>query len=170
MRIVQRVFVCLAIAGAIATAQPAGATVVTLSRVLSASDWLNQTPTPAFVAGKVVLVDFYTFNCYNCQNVQPNLRTLYRTTSRNDLIILSVHSPETAVERDRDNVIASLKEQGVVWPVAIDNDFAIWNACGVTAWPTQMIFDRAGHLHKTIVGDSQDQAVDATVDQLIHQK
>ncbi len=159
--------VSIALAG---SAAPSRADTVTLDRVLAATDWLNAQPTEQTVRGKVVIVDFYTFECFNCKNVQPNLRALYRDKSRSDLVILSVHSPESALERNRDNLIASLKEQGVVWPVAVDNDFKIWQAYGVQAWPTQMIFNRAGKLQNIIVGDSQDQAVDATVDQLIRQK
>lgn len=143
---------------------------VTLQRVLAATDWLNSKPTSQVVRGKVVVLDFYTFGCINCKHTQPNLRALYRDKSRNDLVILSVHSPETSVERSRENLLASLKDQGVVWPVAVDNDYAIWNAYNVTAWPTQMIFDRAGHLRKTIVGDSQDDVVDATIDSLIRER
>ena len=67
-------------------------------------------------------------------------------------------------------MIESFGEQGVVWPVAIDNDFAIWNAYGVSAWPTQMIFDRRGVLRKTVVGDSQDAVVDDTIKRLVAEK
>ena len=141
-----------------------------LQRVLAATDWLNSKPAPQVVRGKVVLVDFYTFGCINCKHVQPNLRALYRDKSRKDLVILSVHSPETSYERSRENLVASLKDQGVLWPVAVDNDFAIWNSYNVTAWPTQMVFDRAGNLRKTIVGEGQDDAVDATIDSLIAEK
>jgi thiol-disulfide isomerase/thioredoxin len=149
---------------------PAYASDTTLNRVLAAGDWLNAKPTAQTVRGKVVLLDFYTFECFNCKNTEPNLRSLYRDKPRADLVIISVHSPETPVEKNRENLIASLKEQGIVWPVAVDNDFSIWNAYGVAAWPTQMIFDRSGQLRKTIVGDSQDDAVDAEIDRLIGEK
>jgi thiol-disulfide isomerase/thioredoxin len=155
---------------AVSVASAAAAQPVTLDRVLAATDWLNAKPSAVSVRGKVVLLDFYTFGCFNCKNTEPNLRALYRTKSRSDLVILGVHSPETSMERDRNNLVQSLKEQGIAWPVAVDNDFAIWNAYGVEAWPTQMIFDRSGRLQKVIVGDSQDQAVDAEVDALIAQK
>ena len=77
-----------------------------------------------------------------------------------------MHTPETPYERKRSNVVANLAAQGIVWPVAIDNDSALWNAYGVSAWPTELIFDRHGRLRKTVVGDSQDALVDATVKQL----
>lgn len=155
---------------ALALSDAATAQGLTLNRVLMATDWLNAKPTAQSLRGKVVLLDFYTFNCFNCKNVEPNLRALYRQKSRSDLVILSVHSPETDIERDRSNLAASLREQGILWPVAVDNDFALWRAYGVQAWPTQMLFDRSGELRKTVVGDSQDQSVDAAVDDLIAEK
>ncbi|MBV8263907.1 MAG: redoxin domain-containing protein [Candidatus Eremiobacteraeota bacterium] len=170
MRTILCVLLVVAMAFSTAVRSPAQADALTIDTILGAHEWLNATPTANLVRGKVVIVDFYTFGCINCQNIEPNLRALYRKVSRNDLIILGVHSPETAVERDRDNVIASLKEQGVVWPVAIDNDFKLWNLCGISAWPTQLIFDRAGALRHTVVGDSQDQVVDDTVQQLLKEK
>lgn len=164
-------FAYLVLAGAVlAAAAPVHSTTVSLDRVLSATDWLNAKPTPQLVRGKVVVLDFYTFECHNCKNTEPNLRALYRDKPRADLVILSVHSPETSYERNRDNLVSSLKNQGIAWPVAVDNDFAIWNSYGIQAWPTQMIFDRSGHLRKTVVGDSQDAEVNAAIDGLIREK
>lgn len=138
-----------------------------LNAVLASGDWLNTRPTQADVRGKVVLVDFYTFDCINCKHVEPNLRKLYHDTSRSDLVIISVHSPETPFERDRQNLKVSIAAQGVLWPVAVDNDFQIWNAYGVSAWPTQLIFDRKGVLRRTIVGEGQDGDVNATIHSLL---
>ena len=138
-----------------------------LHAVLASSDWLNGRLSGSDVRGKVVLVDFYTFDCINCKDVEPTLRQLYKETARRDLVIISVHSPETPFERDRDNLKASMSAQGVAWPVVIDNDFHVWNAYGVSAWPTQLIFDRRGVLRQTIVGEGQDDLVTATVKSLI---
>jgi len=151
-----------------ACAYPAASrTTGALDAVLSADDWLNGAPTQASVRGKVVLVDFYTFDCINCKHVQPNLRELYRAIPRSDLVILGVHSPETRFEKVRSQLIASMKDQGVVWPVAVDNDFKIWNSYAIGAWPTQLIFDRSGRLRATIVGDSQDALIDGWVSRLV---
>src|SRR5450432_2970637 len=95
-----------------------------LAPALDAADWLNGRITAAQAAGKVVVLDFYTFGCVNCQHTEPNLRTLYRGTSRSDLVVISVHSPETPFEHDRANLVASLADQGIKWPVIVDNDFA----------------------------------------------
>ncbi|MBC5825292.1 MAG: redoxin domain-containing protein [Candidatus Eremiobacteraeota bacterium] len=141
-----------------------------LHELLHAGDWLNGKISSSDIRGKVVLVDFYTFGCINCQRTQPNLRRLHREKPSRDFVIISVHSPETAYERDRSNLVASLRDQGVVWPVIVDNDFGVWNEFGVQAWPTQMLFDRGGVLRKVVVGDSQDKIVEDEVDALMRQK
>lgn len=148
----------------------AGASTTGLDTVLSSHDWLNGHVNASDVRGKVVLVDFYTFECINCQHVEPNLRKLYHGTRRDDLVVISVHSPETPFEHDRSNLKASIVSQGIAWPVVVDNGFDVWNAYGVSAWPTQLIFDRHGDLVKTIVGEGQDDDVDNTVRALIAER
>jgi thiol-disulfide isomerase/thioredoxin len=142
----------------------------TLGPVYRASQgWLNGRVTPSDTAGKVVIVDVFTFDCYNCKNVVPNLRALDAKRS-GDLVIVGVHSPETPFETKRANVVENLSAQGITWPVAIDNSFAIWNAYGVDAWPTQLFFDRTGKLRATVVGDSQDDQVDRIVQKLLAER
>lgn len=108
-------------------------------------------------------MDVFTFDCINCKHVVPELRTLHATLPQADFAIVGIHSPETPYERNRANVAQNLQEQGITWPVAIDNDFALWRAYGIEYWPTQLIFDRRGRLRKTIVGEGQDADVAATV-------
>ncbi len=151
-----------------AAAEPAVAHGASLNTLVQARSWLNGKPTRDALRGKVVLVDVFTFDCINCKNVTPNLRSLRRNTPH-DLAIIGIHSPETSYERDHDQVVQHLARLGVTWPVAIDNDFALWHAYSVDAWPTQLIFDRRGKLRKVVVGDSQDAAVDATVDALLRE-
>jgi len=140
-----------------------------LETLLRARTWLNAAPTHETVTGKVVLVDIFTFDCYNCQNITPNLRTLAHTKRDDGLVILGIHSPETPIEHDRHEVVQHLGTLGVTWPVAIDNDFALWKAYGIEYWPTQMLFDRRGTLQKVVIGDSQDGLVDAAVDRLLRE-
>lgn len=141
-----------------------------LSRVAQASVWLNGKVTQADLRGKVVLLDFYTFDCINCKHTEPNLRSLYRNVPHRDFAIVSIHSPETPYEKDRSNLVASLHDQGIQWPVAVDNDFAIWNSFGIDAWPTQLIFDRHGILRAKIVGEGQDAEINRTIAQLIAER
>ena len=138
-----------------------------LGPVLHAADWLNGRPE---VSGKVVVVDVFTVDCFNCRNVVPALRGLYASERPKGLEIIGIHSPETLAEKQRGYVAENLRAQGIRWPVAVDNSFSLWNAYGVDAWPTQLFFDRHGRLRKTIVGDSQDDLVRKTVETLLAER
>jgi thiol-disulfide isomerase/thioredoxin len=138
-----------------------------LGAVLDSGDWIGNPETAPDVAGKVVVLDVFTVDCYNCQNVVPTLRSLYSADRSRGLRIVGIHAPETPAEKGRPYVVQGLERQRITWPVVVDNSFALWNAYGVTAWPTELFFDRSGHWRKTIVGDSQDAEVRATVDALL---
>jgi thiol-disulfide isomerase/thioredoxin len=159
-------------AGSLAVPVRAGASSVprnlSLEPLLAARSWLNGAATRASVRGKVVLVDVFTFDCINCKNVTPNLRRLAAAKDAG-LTIIGIHSPETSYERDEGQVVTHLAALGVTWPVAIDNDFALWKAYGIAAWPTQLLFDRRGNVRTVIVGDSQDAMVDAAVTSLLRE-
>jgi thiol-disulfide isomerase/thioredoxin len=131
------------------------------------SAWINGHVSAADLQGKVVVLDVFTVDCYNCQNVVPTLRSLYSKDRARGLRVIGIHAPETPAERSRPYVEQSLTRQGIVWPVVIDNDFALWHAYNVQAWPTQLFFDRHGELRKVIVGDSQDGEVRAEVESLL---
>jgi thiol-disulfide isomerase/thioredoxin len=141
---------------------------MSLSRLDAAAAWINGHAAAADLIGKVVVVDVFTVDCSNCQNVVPTFRALNAKDRARGLRVIGVHAPETPAERSRSYVEQSLARQGIVWPVAIDNDFALWHAYGVNAWPTELFFDRHGVLRKVIVGDSQDQEVRATVESLLN--
>lgn len=143
------------------------ALLTTLAPILQAQSWIGARPGASTLAGKVVVLDVFTFDCINCKHVVPELRRLRSAIPQRDLVILGIHSPETPFERDRGNVAAALREQGITWPVAIDNDFSLWHAYGAQYWPTQLIFDRGGRLRKTIIGEGQDTQVAAAVQQLL---
>ena len=121
----------------------------TLQPLISYANWLSSRPSADDLHGKVVLVDIFTFGCYNCQNVTPNLKALYRKHDAH-LAIVGIHTPETDYERDRKNVATNLAEQGVVWPVAIDNDHVLWNAYNTEYWPTQLIFDKHAEIDRLL--------------------
>lgn len=141
-----------------------------LNPIVHASEgWINGPVSAESLRGKVVLVDVFTFACYNCRNVTPNLRALHRQRA-GQVVIVGVHSPETPYEKNRSNVETNLRQLEITWPVAIDNSFALWRAYGVDSWPTQLIFDRHGRWRKTVVGDSQDDVVDAEIARLVAEK
>jgi thiol-disulfide isomerase/thioredoxin len=164
MKTVVSLLAALLLIGAAAGASPS------LDSVLGAQDWINGRATRGEVSGKVVVLDVFTVDCINCRNVVGSLRALYASQHRNGLEVIGIHTPETQPEQQRAYVAANLKEQGIVWPVAIDNAFHLWDAYGVNAWPTQLFFDRHGRLRKVIVGDSQDDAVRGEVEALLAER
>jgi thiol-disulfide isomerase/thioredoxin len=167
----KRLFVImLLIAAPLVAGTPARAAASGLAPVFGASDWINGRLNSRDVAGKVVIVDVFTFGCINCKHVLPNLQHLHATLPATDLAIIGVHAPETPEEHDRANVVRELARQGIVWPVAVDNNFAIWHALDNAYWPTQYIFDRHGALRRTVVGEGQDDVVNATVNALVTER
>jgi thiol-disulfide isomerase/thioredoxin len=143
------------------------AVATTLSPILNAGTWLGSRPAAHSLDGKVVIVDVFTFDCINCKHVVPELRTLRKIYPDSQVAIVGVHSPETPYEHDRSAVAQNLALQGITWPVAIDNDFALWNAYGIQYWPTQIVFDRHGRIRKTIIGEGQDALLSSTVRDLL---
>jgi thiol-disulfide isomerase/thioredoxin len=136
-----------------------------------ATGWLNGRASAASLLGRVVLLDVFTFECINCVHVTPNLKRLYAAYPRTDLEIVAVHTPEVPSYQSRVAYLTrETREAGLPWPIAIDNRSAIWNAYGVSAWPTQLLFDRHGRLRTTIVGEGQDDDVAAAVRALVGER
>ena len=142
-----------------------------LEPILRASHWLGDRPDAARLRGRVVVLDVFTFECINCVRVTPNLKALYRTYSRSDLEIVAVHTPEVPSYQGRFAYLArEARVAALPWPIAIDNGYAIWNAYGISAWPTQLIFDRAGRLQTRIAGDGRDDEVDEGVRRVLRNR
>ncbi|HTW83355.1 MAG TPA: redoxin domain-containing protein [Candidatus Sulfotelmatobacter sp.] len=140
-----------------------------LGSLALATGWLGGHPTLASLRGRVVLLDVFTFECVNCTNVTPALKNLYAAYPRSELEIVAVHTPEVPSYQKAIGYVARQRQAAALpWPIALDNEHRIWDAYGVSAWPTQLIFDRAGHLRYTIVGEGQDRHVAAAVRSLVH--
>ncbi len=149
---------------------PAGAGGSDLAPLYTAGTWLNGSASQASLSGKVVIVDVFTFDCINCKHVVPNLRRLNAEQNPRTFAIVGVHAPETPYEANLENVKTNLVAQGISWPVRIDNDFTVWHDYGIEYWPTQLIFDRHGRLRKTVIGEGQDDLVNATVQSLLNER
>ena len=116
--------------------------------------WLNSAPlTTEDLRGKVVLVEFWTFDCINCRNTIPYIRAVYQRYHAQGLVVIGVHTPELAIERELTNVKTAIQDQNIPYPVAIDNDSKIWNAFNVWAWPTWFILDKQSAIRFTHVGE-----------------
>lgn len=122
--------------------------------VTVARGWINSPPlTRADLAGKVVLYDFWTYSCINCQRTLPHLKALYDRYKGDGLVIIGIHSPEFDFEKDHDNVARAVERYGVTWPVALDDDMAIWGAFNNRYWPADYLTDREGRLRQVRFGE-----------------
>jgi thiol-disulfide isomerase/thioredoxin len=120
----------------------------------SPSDWINSTPkTVASLRGSVVLVEFWTFDCYNCRNTLPWLKAIHTEYGPRGLEVVSVHTPELAQERVPENVRAAIKKLGITYPVMIDGDFSYWRAMNNRYWPAFYLIDRDGKITQTAIGE-----------------
>ncbi|MEW1551266.1 cytochrome c biogenesis protein DipZ [Streptomyces tsukubensis] len=105
--------------------------------------------------GKVVLVDFWTYSCINCQRAAPYLRDWDRTYRDSGLRIIGVHSPEFAFEKKRGNVAEGARKLGVTWPVALDNDLTTWSNYRNRFWPAKYLVDAEGTVRYFKFGEGQ---------------
>src|SRR5688572_28315766 len=116
---------------------PAGRTATAHLRSLgSATEWLNSPPlTEAGLRGKVVLVQFWTYTCINWLRIQPYVRAWADKYRDRGLVVIGVHTPEFAFEKNLDNVRRMVRDLDVSYPVAVDNNYAIWRAFDNNYWP-----------------------------------
>ena len=116
--------------------------------------WLNSKPlTLASLRGKVVLIDFWTYSCINCQRTLPHLESWYSAYAHDGLEIIGVHTPEFAFEHVESNVAGQAQALGVRYPVAIDNDDATWNAYRNQYWPAEYLIDSTGVIRHVAFGE-----------------
>ena len=109
--------------------------------------WLNSDPlTAEALRGKVVMIDFWTYSCINCLRTLPYLRAWQDRYKDHGFTIVSVHTPEFAFEKKESNVSRAVRELGVPYPVAIDNDYAIWRAFNNEYWPAHYFVDSMGRI------------------------
>jgi len=129
-----------------------------------ALDWLN-TDRPLRMddlRGKVVVLDFWTYGCINCQHVIPDLKRLEEKYAR-ELVVIGVHSAKFEHEGDTDNIRRIILRYELEHPVVNDKDFAVWRTYGVQAWPTLVVVDPAGN----IVGQRSGEGIYETFDEVI---
>lgn len=119
-----------------------------------ASAWLNSPAlTSESLRGKVVLVDFWTFDCINCQHSIPHVNEWAKKYEKDGLVVIGVHTPEYPYERVIDNVRKSVARLGLNYPIAIDNDYAVWRAFDNQYWPAHYLVDARGQIRYSHFGE-----------------
>jgi thiol-disulfide isomerase/thioredoxin len=121
---------------------------------ISGGQWINSEPlTLKDLRGRVVLIEFWTFACYNCRNTLPSVKAWDARCRDRGLTIIGVHTPELDLERNIDNLRREIAALDIKYPVVTDNDYATWKAYKVEAWPTFFVLDKQGRVRWTHVGE-----------------
>jgi thiol-disulfide isomerase/thioredoxin len=125
-----------------------------LAPLIASGEWINSEPLKLeALRGRVVLIDFWTFGCYNCRNTLPTLKRFDDTYRTRGLTIIGVHSPEFDREKKIDEVRREVSSLGIKYSVVTDNDYETWRAYNVEAWPTVLILDKLGRIRFTHIGE-----------------
>ena len=121
---------------------------------ISGGQWINSEPlTLQSLRGRAVLIEFWTFACYNCRNTLPTIKSWDARYRDKGLTIIGVHTPELDIERNMDSLRREIASLGIKYPVVTDNDYSTWKAYKVEAWPTLFVLDKQGRVRWTHVGE-----------------
>ena len=141
-----------------------------LPELAGATTWLNSPPlSAASLRGKVVLVDFWTFGCVNCQRALPHVREWAEKYKDQGLVVIGVHAPEFAFERRVENVKKAAGDLGLNFPIAIDNDFAIWKSFSNQFWPANYFVDAEGRIRFHHFGEGEYEKSEQVIRQLLEE-
>ena len=133
--------------------------------------WFNSPPLSlARLKGKVVLVEFWTFGCYNCRNVEPYVKQWHERYVRQGLVVVGVHTPEFAHEADPKRVKKYLAENDIAHPVVMDNDFTIWNRWSNRYWPAIYLLNKSGEVCYRHFGEGRYDETESRIRQLLAEK
>ncbi|QXQ16273.1 cytochrome c biogenesis protein DipZ [Pseudomonas tolaasii] len=135
-----------------------------------AVQWLNSLPlTAEGLKGKVVLVDFWTYSCINCLRTLPYVKAWAEKYHDQGLVVIGVHAPEFAFERDVNNVTKAMKDLGINYPVAIDNNYKIWRAFNNQYWPAHYFADAKGQIRYHHFGEGDYAESERVIQQLLRE-
>jgi cytochrome c biogenesis protein CcdA/thiol-disulfide isomerase/thioredoxin len=130
--------------------------------------WLNSGPlTMKGLRGKVVVLDFWTYSCINCLRTLPYLERWYEAYRDKGLVLVGVHTPEFAFERDRSNVADAVKRLGLRYPVALDSDYGTWEAWSNRYWPAKYFVDREGRVRFAHFGEGEYKRSERVIQELL---
>jgi thiol-disulfide isomerase/thioredoxin len=119
-----------------------------------ADEWITSRPLSlSSLRGKTVLVEFWTFDCINCLRSAAWVRKVASEKSGQGLVVVGVHTPELAQERDVSNVRRAVRKLEITYPVMIDGDYSYWTAMGNQYWPAFYLIDADGRLRSTAIGE-----------------
>jgi thiol-disulfide isomerase/thioredoxin len=118
----------------------------------------------------VVLVEFWTYSCFNCQNAQPHINALYEKYRDDGLLVVGVHSPEFGFEKDIAGVREAVEQANIEYPVVLDNNYAIWNAYDQRFWPAWYLIDADGFIRYRHFGEGAYDETEQKVQELLAER
>ncbi|MDI9240167.1 thioredoxin family protein [Lysobacter sp. LF1] len=132
--------------------------------------WINSHPLSlGHLKGKVVLVEFWTYDCINCIHVMPHVKQWHERYKDQGLVVVGVHTPEYGHERILGNLEKAVKRFNITYPVAQDNDYATWNAFGNRYWPALYLIDKNGEIVYRHFGEGHYEDTEAEIRRLVGQ-
>jgi len=133
--------------------------------------WLNSAPLHLQdLRGKVVMVEFWTFGCYNCRNVEPHVKSWFKTYADQGFLVIGVHSPEFSYEHDLSRVKQYIRDHDIPFPVSIDNDFSTWYRYGNRYWPAMYLIDKQGTIRYVRIGEGGYQETERLIQGLLAER
>src|SRR5262249_55175375 len=148
--------------------QRGGREVTRLPGFEGATGWLNSEPlTPDGLRGRPVLVQFWTYTCINWLRTLPYVRAWARKYRENGLVVVGVHTPEFPFERNVDNVRQAVEQMEIEYPVAIDCEYAVWDAFANRYWPALYLADAEGSIRYDHFGEGQYERTEEVIQQLL---
>jgi hypothetical protein len=135
---------------------------------LRAERWVNSPPLSAeALRGRVVLVDFWEYTCVNWIRTSPYVKAWNSLYAPFGLVVIGVHAPEFEFGKTAGNIDRGIRDHGLTYPIAIDNDFAIWRALGNDAWPAKYLFDDRGRLVRSWIGEGSYDDIEREIRRLV---
>ena len=130
--------------------------------------WINSEPLNLeTLRGKVVMVEFWTFGCWNCRNIEPYVKAWHDKYAKHGLVVIAVHSPEFKHEYDVEKVKAYIQEHQIPYAVPIDNEFQNWREYRNRYWPTLYVIDKKGTIQYTKIGEGGYEETEQTIQRLL---
>jgi thiol-disulfide isomerase/thioredoxin len=135
----------------------------------SADVWINvdRPLKMSELRGKVVLLDFWAFDCEPCKETIPRIEALHEKYAKDGLVVIGVHTPRVNYERDVKQLREAIKRMGIAYPVVVDNNERIWRDYRCDLWPTQFVIDRKGFIQLSRGGTKRYQDIEDAVQEAL---
>ncbi len=142
--------------------------------IVNPSGFVNTNDQPIkiadYVGKQVILLDIMTYSCINCQRSFPYVTAWYEKYKADGLIVIGIHTPEFAFEKDKGNVEKAMKEFGINFPVVLDNEYATWNALGNRYWPRKYLIDIHGNIVYDHIGEGAYEETEEKIQELLKER